>query len=112
MTQIGRCTDHSIMTPVAVLSGHAHHQLLELTVHPWATRVTSPLRPIELARDQPAVPSQNGVQLGRIRYVRERLSPKPMPDLCEGSSVDVIQQQPALNLTLEDAVLSTEILIS
>ena len=50
MTQIGQRTHDSIITPVAILGGHAHHQLLELTVHPWATRVTSPFRPIELAR--------------------------------------------------------------
>lgn len=112
MTQIGQRTDDSIIPPVAILGGHAHHQLLELTVHPWATGVTSPFRPIELARDQPTVPSQNGVRFGRIRYVRESLAPEPMPELCEGGSVDVRQQQPALNLTLEDAVLSAEILIS
>ena len=89
MAQIGQCTDNSTIAPVAILSGHTHHQFFELTVHLRTTGVTSPFRAVGLAGDQPTVPSKHGVPIGRIRYVRETLAPKPMPDLCEGDSVDV-----------------------
>ena len=57
MTEITQGTDNAVVAPVAILSGHAYHQLLEFAFHSGTTGVTSLSGAIEFARDKPAVPA-------------------------------------------------------
>src|SRR5262245_10545899 len=62
-----------LIAPGAVLLGHANHQFLNCPLDPgsaWA----SMLRAIELARDEPPVPTQNGIRQSGSRYVAECLA--------------------------------------
>src|SRR4029077_14256644 len=72
-SQIGQRPHNPVIAPGAVLFGHEDNQFLNCPVDPgsaWA----SMLRAIELARDEPSVPSQNGIWQSGSRYVDECLA--------------------------------------
>jgi len=69
------------------------------------------LRAIELARDEPSVPSQNGFRQSGSRYVAECLAAQSMTNLAELRSLGVRELRPTLQLASQDLVLSGEIFI-
>src|SRR5215831_19541358 len=70
------------------------------------------LRAIELARDEPSVPSQNGIRQSGSRYIAECLAAQSTTNLAEPRSLGVRELRPTLQLTSQDLVLSGEIFIS
>jgi hypothetical protein len=77
-----------VIAPRAVLFGHANNQLLNCPLDPgsaWA----SMLRAIELARDEPSVPSQNSIRQSGSRYVAECLAAQSTTNLAELRSLGV-----------------------
>src|SRR5262245_19469461 len=99
-----------VIAPGAVLLGHANNQFLNCPLDPrsaWA----SILRAIELARDEPSVPSQNGIRQSGSRYVAECLAAQSTTNLAELRSLGVRQLWPTLQLASQDLVLSGEIFI-
>src|ERR1039457_678606 len=78
-------SDHS---PGPILLGHANNQPLNCLVDPrpaWA----SMLRAIELARDDPSIPGQNGIRQGRIRHFAECLAAQSTANLAKLRSLRV-----------------------
>jgi len=57
MTEIIQGADNTIVAPVAILSGHPYHQLLEFAFHSGTTGITSLFGAIEFARDKSTVPA-------------------------------------------------------
>jgi len=93
-----------------VLFGHEDNQFLNCPVDPgsaWA----SMLRAIELARDEPSVPSQNGIWQSGSRYVAECLAAQSTINLVELRSLGVRELRPTPQLASQDLVLSGEIFI-
>src|SRR5499426_1293253 len=108
--QIGQRPHNPVIAPGAVLLGHANNQFLNCLVDPgsaWA----SMLRAIELARDEPSVPSQNGIRQSGSRYVAECLAAQSTTNLAELRSLGVRELRPTLQLASQDLVLSGEIFI-
>src|SRR5499426_842438 len=108
--QIGQRPHNPLIAPGAVLLGHANNQFLNCLVDPgsaWA----SMLRAIELARDEPSVPSQNGIRQSGSRYVAECLAAQSTTNLAELRSLGVRELRPTLQLASQDLVLSGEIFI-
>ena len=62
--QIGQCPRNPVIAPVPVLSGHAHDQLLDLSLDPRSARASTGLRAIEFAGDKLAIPAQDSVRSG------------------------------------------------
>jgi hypothetical protein len=69
------------------------------------------LRAIELARDEPSVPSQNGIWQSGSRYVAECLAAQSTTNLAELRSLGVRELWPTLQLAPQNLVLSGEIFI-
>src|SRR5262245_18669706 len=69
------------------------------------------LRAIELARDEPSVPSQNGIRQSGSRYITECLAAQSTTNLSEPGSLGVRELRPTLQLASQDLVLSSEIFI-
>src|SRR5262252_9154005 len=71
------------------------HQFLNCPLDPgsaWA----SMLRAIELARDAPSVPSQNGIRQSGSRYIAECLAAQSTTNLAELRSLGVRELRPTL----------------
>src|SRR5262247_981744 len=108
--QIGQRPHNPLIAPGAVLLGHANNQDLNCPVDPgsaWA----SMLRAIELARDEPSVPSQNGIRQSGSRYVAECLAAPSTTNLTELRSLGVRELRPTLQLASQNLVLGGEIFI-
>src|SRR5262249_41499552 len=108
--QIGQRPHYPVIPLGAVLLGHANNQFLNCPLDPgsaWASMV----RAIKLARDEPSVPSQNGIRQSGSRYIAECLAAKPTPNLAELRSLGVRELRPPLQLASQDLVLSGEIFI-
>jgi hypothetical protein len=60
--QIGQRPSDPVITPIAVLLGHANDELLALPLDPRSARAATGFRAIELAGDKLAVPSQDGIR--------------------------------------------------
>src|SRR6516225_8298485 len=73
--------------------------------------LASMLRAIELARDEPSVPSQNGIRQSGSRYVAECLAAQSTTNLAELRSLGVRELRPTLQLASQDLVLSGKIFI-
>src|SRR5262245_4894685 len=69
------------------------------------------LRAIELAHDEPSVPSQNDIRQSGSRYVAECLAAQSTTNLAELRSLGVRELRPTLQLASQDLVLSGEIFI-
>src|SRR5664280_3318921 len=69
------------------------------------------LRAIELARDEPSIPGQNGIRQGRIRHFAECLAVQSTANLAKLRSLRVRELQPPLQLAPQDPVFSSQILI-
>src|SRR5262244_1985049 len=76
-----------------------------------STRGRPGLRAIELARDEPSVPSQNGIRQSGSRYIAECLAAQSTTNLAELRSLGVRELRPTLQLASQDLVLSGEIFI-
>src|SRR5215475_8357329 len=109
-SQIGQRPHNPVIAPRAVLFGHEDDQFLNCPVDPGPTWA-SILRAIELARDEPPVPSQNGIRQSGSRYVAEYLAAQSTTNLAELRSLGVRELRPTLQLASQDLVLSGEIFI-
>src|SRR5262245_49578035 len=69
------------------------------------------LRAIELARDEPLVPSQNGIRQSGSRYIAQCLAAQSTTNLAELRSLGVRELRPTLQLASQDLVLSGEMFI-
>ena len=88
MPQIGQRPHNPVIAPGPILLGHANNQPLNCLVDPrpaWA----SMLRAIELARDDPSIPGQNGIRQGRIRHFAECLVAQSTANLAKLRSLRV-----------------------
>src|SRR5499427_4526251 len=108
--QIGQRPHNPVIAPGAVLLGHANNQFLNCPLDPGSTWA-SMLRAIELARDEPSVPSQNGIRQSGSRYIAECLAVQSTTNLAEPRSLGVRELRPTLQLASQDLVLSGEIFI-
>src|SRR6266481_871166 len=111
MPQIGERPHNPIITPGPVLLGDANNQFLDLSVDPWPARGSTCPRCIELASDEPSIPSQDGLRQGGSRHLAEGLAADPIPNLAELRSLSVREAQAPLHLGLQDPVFSGQILI-
>src|SRR5215470_19272120 len=94
-SQIGQRPHNPVIAPRAVLLGHANNQFLNCLVDPgsaWA----SMLRAIELAHDEPSVPSQNGIRQSGSRYVAECFAAQSTTNLAELRSLGIRELRPTL----------------
>jgi len=57
------------------------------------------------------MPSQDGVRSGDSRYLAESLAAQSMANLAESRPICVPKPQPALQLSLQDAIFGEEVLI-
>src|SRR5258708_39427075 len=99
----------SSIAPGPVLLGHADNQLLDSSVNPRPARGSTFLRPIELASDEPSVPSQDGIRQGGSRHLAKRLAAQPMSDFAQLRSLAIRELQPPVQLAPQDAVFCSQI---
>src|SRR6266700_2780983 len=111
MPQIGERPHNPIIAPGPVLLGDANNQLFNFSVDPRPARGSTVLRAIEIARDEPSVPSQDGLWQSGSRHLAKSLAAQPMANLAELRSLSVREAQPPLHLAPQDSVFSGQILI-
>src|SRR5271166_5332109 len=109
--QIGQRPRNPVITPIMVLPGHADDQLLNRSADPRSARTSTGLRAIELAGDELAVPSQDGVRSGHTGHLGESLAAQAMTDLAERGSLGVRELQPPFQLRLQNAVFGGQIFV-
>lgn len=68
-------------------------------------------RAIEFARDELAIPAEDGVRLGYGGDVGQNLATQAMTDLAQHASLGIRQLQPTFQLRLEDAVLGSQVFV-
>ena len=69
--EIGQRAHNPVIAPGAVLLGHADNQRFDFSVDARSARASTLLRAIELPCNEPPVPRQDGIGLGRGRYLSE-----------------------------------------
>jgi len=111
VAQIGERPDNPVIAPRAIFLGHADNQCLDFSVDPRAARSSRPARSVEFARNEPSMPSPDGVRSGDSRYLAESFAGQSMANLTESRPLSVCKRQPALQLSLQDAIFGEEVLI-
>lgn len=112
LTEVANGTCDAVVPPIAVFRGQSDNEALELWTDPWATRIRSLFRAIELPGDQPPVSGQDRVRTHDGGDLRQRLAPESLADLREVPSFAVAQRQRPGELVPQNAVLRHEILVS
>jgi hypothetical protein len=80
MAKIGEGARDPIVTPTAVLLGHADDQRLDLRADAQPARLAAMLGPIELAGDQATIPAEKRLGLGDTGNIGEELPAEPFTD--------------------------------
>ena len=111
VTQVGQCTDDAVISPAAVLSGHAHYQGFHFRWNLGAAWILPVLGAIELLGDQPSIPGQDGVGFGDAGDLSERFASQALPDLGEGGTLGIAQPQSRGQLRPQNTVLRGQIFI-
>ena len=79
MTEVGQCADDPIVTPAGVLAGHPHNEPFDMGYYAWPPGIPAPLGAIELLRNQPAIPRENGGRFSYAGHLRQDLRPSRRP---------------------------------
>src|SRR5262247_1541284 len=74
--EVGQGADDPVVTPGAILLGHAHHQRLERWINGGAPWGLTPLGSVPLLRHQFAVPPKNRLGLDDRSHLLQRLLPQ------------------------------------
>ncbi len=82
---------NAIVSPAAILTSHADDELRDFSSDRRSSRVGAVFRAIELAGDQLAIPSQDGLRLGDRGNRLERLTPESLTDFRQSRPLRVIQ---------------------
>ena len=112
VAEISQGADDSILAPTQVLFGHAHNQLLDHRVNSRSTGASTRFGAIELAGDEPSIPSQNRLGSRGIRHLLKRLVAQSMANFPKYCPRRIRPQQAALDLIPENAVFGNQILIA
>src|SRR5947209_5965210 len=89
MAQVGQRADDAVVTPARVLASEANHQLFRRGFYPGSARVRAASGTIELAGNQPPIPGQDGVRLGRAGHWLQSLASKSFSDLGQGAPLRI-----------------------
>jgi len=81
----------AIVAPVAVFLRDANHQVFDVFIDSWSTRILAVPRSLELLRDQPAMPRQDGLRFHDARDFGEDLSTELLADLRERPALAIAQ---------------------
>jgi hypothetical protein len=89
MAQIGQCARDPVVAPTPVLACKPDYQCIEFRTDPRAAGTGAPPRPVELLRDQPAIPGENGIRLGNARDILQSFAAESFRDLGQGGSLRI-----------------------
>jgi hypothetical protein len=80
MSEVGQRSDDPVITLAWVFLGHSDDEFGDCTRYRRPARIGAVLGSVELACDQPAVPSQDRFGLGHACNLRQRVAPEPLSD--------------------------------
>ena len=112
IAQMGQDTSDPIITPRAVLLGHADHQGLQLVIHFGAPGGLTLRGAIGLLGDQLAVPREDGVGCDDCGHLGQCLLSQPLPDLGEGLALPITQPHTPWDLLAQEPIFCHEILLA
>src|SRR5438309_1708945 len=69
VAQMGQGTCNAIIAPAAILSGHAHYQVLELFVDAGSSRGLTLVGDVELLSHERTVPAKDRVRFDDMRHL-------------------------------------------
>src|SRR5262245_61578679 len=67
---------------------------------------------VELLRDQPPIPTENGVRFGNLRDILQSFAAESLRDLGQCGSLRVRQPEPGRQMGSEDAVLGRQVFVA
>ena len=109
MPQVRQGPLDTAIAPGRMLVRHADNELLDLLSDPRAATLMALRASVELLRDQPLVPAQEGVRRGNRRDLFEALTAKRVGERRAVTALGVGQAQPApAKLGVEHAVFRAE----
>ena len=111
VTEIRQGTHDPVIAPTDILLSHSDNERFHLRIDSRPTGIASVFGSIELVRDQPAVPGQNGVGLGHTRYPGQSLAAESFADLGERGSLRIRETQTRRQLRAENAVFGGQVLV-
>jgi hypothetical protein len=111
IAEVGHSTGNAIIAPRAILSGHAHDQILDLLTDAGTSNRRARQGVNRLVHEL-AMPGEDGVGLRNRGYLCQSLLPEFVPQLGESCALGVGEWHPSVNLVAEDAVFRRQILIA
>ena len=81
MAEIGQGTSDPIVSPAGVLLGHTDDERFHGRVDTRSSRIGTMLGAVELAGNEPAIPSQDGLWFGDQGHVRQIFPAETLADL-------------------------------
>jgi hypothetical protein len=95
MTEIGQCAGDPIITPAGVFTCHPYNECFHIGRNTWAPGIRTLLRAIELLRNQPPVPGQNGGRFGRAGNLGQILTAEAFADFGQRRSLLIRKAEPS-----------------
>jgi hypothetical protein len=111
MAQVGEGAHDAVVSPASIVPREADHQLLHLRRDPRAARIPPPRRAIELGGDESPIPVQEGVRLGDLGDVFQRLASHAFGDFRQRAPLRIRQAKPRRQMRTEDAIPSQQVFI-
>jgi hypothetical protein len=86
MAETGERPGYEVIAQARILVCNAHDQLFQLRAQFWPTGIGTPLRTVELLRNDAPIPGQDCIGLGNAGDFGQALAPKPFADFGQVSS--------------------------
>ena len=111
ITEIRHSARDPAITPTRVFPSHLQDQRLQFRLKSRSAGVGAVSGSIKLAGNQLAVPGENRIGLGHAGHLSQSLAPEPLTKLGQPGSLRIGQAQPSWQVSSEDAVFGSQVLI-
>ena len=109
VAEVGEGARDPIVSPTAVLFGHADDERLDLWADSRSARIGAMLGSIELAGDQATIPAEYRLRLGDTGDLGEKFATEASADFGKCAALGVGESDPAGQVRAQDSVLCDEV---
>src|SRR5687768_15939075 len=111
MTQVGQRANDAVVTPARVLASEANHQLFNNGLDRRSARIGTVFGAIELAGNEPAIPSQDGIRLRGTGHLLQSLPSEALSNLGQCAPLRIGESKSVRKVSSQNAVLGSAVLV-